>query len=560
MIIATAGLVLALTLSADWAHADPSCGDADASQTIRATDALVVLKSAVGKPIECPLCACDVNGDGGKTTTDALLVLKRSVGAVEFLTCFAGQECETPEILLDDFQPVAASPCELVTANVNGLDAAADHFIRFFNDQGLSLVVPAVGATANTVTAATPPIQDGGGGAAVAGTVNLHVLEEGDSGTGASNALAGLDIEALPDGVNPAGTVTLDFLEGAIELCLELQQTVVGSAMDSEGMRQAIADTLAVLEGLQYETNEVVNDSQYTFPLGSIGDEEIVVGAGDLAQVDRVILAMLLAQANQPDPGGGSAGGGMHAGGAREAGACARADANDYFDDLKNGRPTDSSRTSYFGAGAGCAADAFNTAYAIVGGAAALGIGVLALGGAPVIALALPAAAVLYVNIAGAGGLIGLGGALGQTTEEARDLVEAGVNQVESTLRSMVAGKVLPKTVGTLHSMIQGAEKIHDEFAEGEPPTTVTTTTTLVTTTTTHPTTTIAPVTTTIVTTTTLQQEDCWCCCAWWDGCCTEFTCREFATDQSGAIGDLGNCFYYAPWSNVCGTGWCESG
>jgi hypothetical protein len=46
-----------------------------------------------------------------------------------------------------------------------------------------------------------------------------------------------------------------------------------------------------------------------------------------------------------------------------------------------------------------------------------------------------PAAAVLYVTIAGSGGMIAVGGALGQTSEEARALVKEGVAQIESAIQ-----------------------------------------------------------------------------------------------------------------------------
>lgn len=51
-----------------------------------AVDCSYVLKSAVGaKP--CELCVCDVNGNGGKNTTDALVCLKKAVGQAITLKC-----------------------------------------------------------------------------------------------------------------------------------------------------------------------------------------------------------------------------------------------------------------------------------------------------------------------------------------------------------------------------------------------------------------------------------------------------------------------------------------
>lgn len=61
------------------------CGDAILDEVIRASDALVVLKTAV-KLEECSLCICDVNG-GGIRASDALDVLRKAVGTDITLTC-----------------------------------------------------------------------------------------------------------------------------------------------------------------------------------------------------------------------------------------------------------------------------------------------------------------------------------------------------------------------------------------------------------------------------------------------------------------------------------------
>ena len=74
-------LVLAAPASAD------TCGDANCTNSISATDALVVLKKAVFLPVTCPVCRCDVNNSGGVSATDALVVLKKSVFLPVTLTC-----------------------------------------------------------------------------------------------------------------------------------------------------------------------------------------------------------------------------------------------------------------------------------------------------------------------------------------------------------------------------------------------------------------------------------------------------------------------------------------
>jgi hypothetical protein len=71
-----------------------------------------------------------------------------------------------------------------------------------------------------------------------------------------------------------------------------------------------------------------------------------------------------------------------------------------------------------------------NTSLAVVGGAGAVALGILALAGAPASALALPAAGLLYVTLLATGGEIAIGGALNQVADDAKALVQDGVNRL----------------------------------------------------------------------------------------------------------------------------------
>jgi len=64
------------------------CGDATGEGSITASDALSILKSAVGSG-SCPHDRCDVNGDDELTASDALSVLRVAVGLSGDLTCGA---------------------------------------------------------------------------------------------------------------------------------------------------------------------------------------------------------------------------------------------------------------------------------------------------------------------------------------------------------------------------------------------------------------------------------------------------------------------------------------
>ena len=64
------------------------CGNpfGNATDVINTTDALYALRASVELE-QCPLCVCDVNGDGVVTATDVLLMLRNIVGLGDLLVC-----------------------------------------------------------------------------------------------------------------------------------------------------------------------------------------------------------------------------------------------------------------------------------------------------------------------------------------------------------------------------------------------------------------------------------------------------------------------------------------
>jgi hypothetical protein len=63
------------------------CGDANADTLIAATDALLILQTAVGQPHVCPATRCDVDNSGAVVASDALRVLQFAVGLDVTLDC-----------------------------------------------------------------------------------------------------------------------------------------------------------------------------------------------------------------------------------------------------------------------------------------------------------------------------------------------------------------------------------------------------------------------------------------------------------------------------------------
>ncbi|HYB98705.1 MAG TPA: dockerin type I domain-containing protein [Candidatus Limnocylindrales bacterium] len=62
------------------------CGDANDDGDVKASDALIVLRAAIGVG-QCALARCDADGSGALTASDALRVLKKAVGTDIAMLC-----------------------------------------------------------------------------------------------------------------------------------------------------------------------------------------------------------------------------------------------------------------------------------------------------------------------------------------------------------------------------------------------------------------------------------------------------------------------------------------
>lgn len=105
-------LLVALLVTVKGIHtagAQIECADPIEPAGISASDALVMLRSAVGLE-QCSLCACDPDGSGLIAATDSLLALKAAVGQTVTLACpFCCGHCDcsprTVSLTLSDVAP-----------------------------------------------------------------------------------------------------------------------------------------------------------------------------------------------------------------------------------------------------------------------------------------------------------------------------------------------------------------------------------------------------------------------------------------------------------------------
>ena len=67
------------------------CGDANGNDAVQSSDALLVLRAAIGQGIPCPVDLCDADGDQVLRASDSLRVLRRAVGQSVVMACGANE-------------------------------------------------------------------------------------------------------------------------------------------------------------------------------------------------------------------------------------------------------------------------------------------------------------------------------------------------------------------------------------------------------------------------------------------------------------------------------------
>jgi hypothetical protein len=121
-------MVAAIVASTGHASAQLVCGDPIEPVGVSASDALVVLRTAVGLE-QCSVCACDTDGSGTIAATDSLVTLKAAVGQPVSLDCpLCCEHC-------------ACTPAE-ITLELSGIDHCSGCIPR----------VPASNAAPDSVT------------------------------------------------------------------------------------------------------------------------------------------------------------------------------------------------------------------------------------------------------------------------------------------------------------------------------------------------------------------------------------------------------------------------
>lgn len=116
------------------------------------------------------------------------------------------------------------------------------------------------------------------------------------------------------------------------------------------------------------------------------------------------------------------------------------------------------------------APDAIAIAHNVVVGAGTVALGMLALAGAPAIALALPAAAIIYATIMTSGMQIAIGSSLKNVDNGgALKAIHTGVDQIEDLCFGMLTGTVIPASAGAVKDIYDGLNSLGKAFISTAP-------------------------------------------------------------------------------------------
>jgi uncharacterized repeat protein (TIGR02543 family) len=346
-----------------------------------------------------------------------------------------------------------APPFSFLKININptaGFNPTKAFVVRFFDSAGFEVDVTPVQVDPNFIIVSVPPYLNLQTNEVQEAVVNLQVTQTSAPSNVVSGVVSGFTIQDLPSPSFAPGLITQSYLQGSLNQAIFLKWAIGGTLFDTSAMNTALSDYISDVNNLLDRIQEVVQTPSTAFSLGSLGGNPIVVDITTLQNMDRLIVGFVQAQASDtssPTP-------------------CGASEAEDLADAMlgSDDNAMRAAIASYNSALTDCVPDSFNPSYNVVGGALGIGIGLALMAGTPTEANALPTAALLYVTVEEAGGIIAVGGAWGQGNAISAQLVQNNVNRINNILLSPLR-ELLAESQGDLLTLGQDAKSIYDAFA-----------------------------------------------------------------------------------------------
>lgn len=346
----------------------------------------------------------------------------------------------------------SAQPGGVLTVTGAGFDPTASPSLRFTTASGYAVTVPAVAATATSLTVPIPPLIDTATGEFSSGNVSVQVTQA--SGSQISNNYSGLSLNALPSATNrPAGTLTLAFLKQALTLAQQHKTTLASTRLNSTETAAALDRQLSLLPALISAVEQAMASPTSAPAWGTIHGHTLTLDSQALRNSDRLLLSMLVAQAQA----GGFAGTG-----------CAVQNRASTLNQAYYASTGQSMDIGTYGSEYGnCTVDeSIGKGFNFVIGTGTVAVALMAVAGAPAYALALPGAALLYLTVSEASFDFSLSSAFNDPSK-ALD----GLNKLIQVPIDLLTNSVLPDAVGTVKDLYQGGKQMWDSLTPTPTPT-----------------------------------------------------------------------------------------
>jgi hypothetical protein len=195
---------------------------------------------------------------------------------------------------INSLSQTTANPFDLLTITGSGFDSTAMVNISS-TANGFSANIQPVVVSETSLVMAVPVLSNGS--TFSRGAANLMVVQS----SGQSNSTP-LQIAGLPPAPPLApGTVTLGFLQAELAIAQQLNSEVTPSPLPSD-----LAALISALNAVIPPIEAVVNGAASSANLGSLNGQPVILGETELAQMDKLSLALLQAMSDSSGPGSSS--------------------------------------------------------------------------------------------------------------------------------------------------------------------------------------------------------------------------------------------------------------
>lgn len=191
------------------------------------------------------------------------------------------------------------------------IDPTADIVVEFADSQGYRVDVGPLKVATNQVTVAAPPLVDPATGQIGTGTVSVQVLQNGAPVRPAT--IGAIQIQSLPHSSFTPGTVTLAYVQGALQALEQVQsQLLSASAISATSAPGAAllplvssdwatpelkADLAAEHDRLSQLNSDLIAllgpEPKPTFNLGTFGGSNVTLSVDELSMLDDMLFAGL---------------------------------------------------------------------------------------------------------------------------------------------------------------------------------------------------------------------------------------------------------------------------